>query len=352
VKLALRILVSAGLIAVAALAVLARLPGLKEGVSQEEVPALLAGAGLFVLLGGFWWLVCGRRLRPASLGWLVLALPTTLYLTEAGRLIAADWEGRRLAEAVRIENYEEAPILWPGFDGPVGLTVSFDLVHPEGVSALILPPEIRMGPALEVPRNKLNFTLTNGSGYFKDRYLAEPVGDLTLLKSVLFQRHYVNDSFDRDFEKWISAFRFAPGRRTHLTFHLHPGAIDYLAGPDRLCLSSQSFGQRVCGAGEEPSLGCARANWRRVTDPIYVAGTDLTALWMAAGAADMVVDLGPVLTATLRAESLLQGAPAAWTAMQKRLEPASLAAAGYELCAPGEDSHTDFRTCYCRTAGN
>ena len=336
-KLALRILVFVGLVVVAGFALLLLLPGLKEGVSQEEVPALFGAVGLFLLLGLMWWLVCGRSLKLSALGWLVLALPTAAYLTQAVQLIAADWEGRRLAEAVRIEGYEETPIIWPGFDGPVGLAVSFDLVHPEGVSALILPPEVRMGPDLEIPRDKLNFTQTNGSGYFKDRYLDAPVGDLTLLKSVLFQRHYVNDSFDRDYEKWISAFRFAPGRRTALTFHL---------------LSSQSFGHRVCRAGEDPSTGCASPNWRRVTEPIYAAGEDLTALWMAAGAADMVVDLGPVLTASLRAESRLQGDPEAWTAMQKRLEPAGLAAAGYGLCPPGEDSHTDFRTCYCRGAGN
>jgi len=352
VKLPFRGLVFIGLVAVAALAVLFLLPGMKEGASQEEVPALIGGVGLFGLLGFLWWLVCGRSLKASGLGWLVLALPAALYLAQAGRLIAADWEGRRLGEAVSIENYEEEPILWPGFDGPVGLTVRFDLVHPDGVSALILPPEVRMGPVLEIARSKLNFSQTSGSGYFKDSHLEQPVGDLTLLKSVLFQRHYVNDSFERDYEQWVSAFRFAPGARTRLIFRLHPGTIDYLESPDRLCLSGRSFGLRVCAAGEDPNQGCASPNWRSVTDPIYAVGDDLTALWMAAGTADMVVDLGPVLTTTLRAQSRLQGDPKSWTAMQRRLEPDGLAAAGYQLCPAGEGSHTAFRTCYCRDAGN
>jgi hypothetical protein len=179
----------------------------------------------------------------------------------------------------------------------------------------------------------------------------EPVGDLALLKSVLFQRLYVNDSFEPKY-KWNSGFDFAPVARTRLTFHLHPGTLDYLESPDRLCLSSRSFGLRVCETGEDPKQGCASPNWRPVTDPIYAVGNDLTALWMAAGAADMVVDLGPVLTATLRAQSRLQGDPEGWTAMQRRLEPAGLTAAGYELCPAGEGSHTAFRTCYCRDAGN
>ena len=183
--LALRIIVFIGLVAVAALALLLLLPGLKEGVSQEQVPALFGGVALFLLLGLVWWLVCGRSLKPSVLGWLVLALPTAAYLVQAGQLIAADLEGRRLAKAASIENYEETPILWPGFDGPVGLTVSFDLVHPEGITALILPPEIRMGPALEIARDKLSFTQTSGSGYFKDSYVEAPVGDLALLKSMV-----------------------------------------------------------------------------------------------------------------------------------------------------------------------
>ncbi len=351
-KWALRALVFVGLLAAAAVALLLLFPGLKEGVSQEELPALIGGLGVVVLLGLLWWLVCGRSLKLSLIGWLVLALPTAVGLTQAGRLIAANLQGLRLASAAGIEGYHEAPIQWPGFDGPVGLTISFDLVHPEGISALILPPEIRMGPDLEIPRDKLNPTQTAGSGYFKNYYLEKPVGDLTLLKTVLFQHLYVNDSFGQDYEKWVSAYRFAPGGRTRLTFHLLPGTIDYLESPERLCLSSQSFGLRLCEAGEDPKVGCASPNWRQVTDPVYAAGSDVTALWIAVGAADMVADLGPLLTATLRAGSRLQGDPEGWTAMQKRLEPAGLAAAGYRLCPPGEDSHTAFRTCYCRDAAD
>ncbi len=351
-KWALRALVFIGLLAAAAAALLLLFPGLKEGVSQEELPALIGGLGLFVLLGLLWWLVCGRSLKLSLVGWLVLALPTAVGLAQAGRLIAANLQGLRLASDSGIEGYQETPIQWPGFDGPVGLTISFDLVHPEGVSALILPPEIRMGPDLDIPRDKLNPTQTAGSGYFKNYYLEKPVGDLTLLKTVLFQHLYANDSFGQDYEKWVSAYRLAPGGRTRLTFHLLPGTIDYLESPERLCLSSQSFGLRVCEAGEDPKVGCASPNWRQVTDPVYATGSDVTALWIAVGAADMVADLGPLLTARLRAGSRLQGDPEGWTAMQKRLEPAGLAAAGYRLCPPGEDSHTAFRTCYCRDAAD
>ena len=65
----------------------------------------------------------------------------------------------------------------------------------------------------------------------------------------------------------------------------------------------------------------------------------------------MTADLGPILTEILRAHSRLQGDPDAWTALQKRLEPAGLRDAGYRLCPPGEESHTAFRTCFCRDGG-
>ena len=351
-KLVLRCLVFVGLVAAAGLALLLLFPGLKEGMSQEELPALLGGTVALLLLGLLWWLVCGRSLKLSILGWLVLALPTAIGLSQAGRLVAANLQGLRLASLARIEDYKETPIVWPGFDGPVGLTISFDLVHPDDVSALILPPEIRMGPDLDIPRNELNSTRTGGSGYFKDNYLDRTVGDLTLLKTVLFQHLYVNDSVDQESEKWLSAYHFAPGGRTRLTFHLLPGTIDYLEGPNRLCLSSQSYGIRVCETGEDPKVGCASPNWHHVVDPIYAEGSDVSALWVAAGPADMVADLSPLLTSTLRAKSRLQGDPKGWTAMQKRVEPAGLAAAGYRLCPPGQGSHTAFRTCFCRAAAD
>ena len=79
-------------------------------------------------------------------------------------------------------------------------------------------------------------------------------------------------------------------------------------------------------------------------------GSDLSALWLASGASDLTVDLSAQLTAALRTKSTLQSKPAEWTAMHRRLEPAGLTKAGYELCPPGEESHTRFRTCYCRAA--
>lgn len=133
-----------------------------------------------------------------------------------------------------------------------------------------------------------------------------------------------------------------------MTYYLLPGTVDYLPDPNRICLNNTSRGIRVCASDERPESGCTSPNRRRVAGPVYADGLDLSALWMAAGGFDMVADLSSPLTAVLRAQSALQSGPDSWTAMHRRLEPAGLDRAGYRLCAGGTDSHTSFRTCYCR----
>lgn len=347
-----RLLLFVAIVALSALGLLMLLPGMKEGVSWEETPFYVGGALGFPVLGVVWWYACGRSLAKAVPAWIVLALPTLGSAAIAFSLVTAYFEGQRLAGAVDIEGYSETPIRWPGFDGPVGLTVRFDLVHPTGLSALLLPPEVRMGPALDIPRNLLSSTQTGGSGYFKDTYLETPVGDLALLKTVLFQRHYVNDQAEQEYQNWTSALDFDADGRTAITYHLHPGIVDYLVDPARLCLSNLSPGIPRCEKGQDPKeRGCRSRNRIDPPAPQYTEGRALTALWMAAGSGDMAADFGPVLTETLRAKSNLQGDPELWTAIQKRLEPDGLRKAGYRLCPPGDNSHTAFRTCFCRDSG-
>ena len=124
------------IIAVSGLALLALLPWMKEGASLSELHFVLGGVLLLVLLGGIWWLACGRSLPKAVAGWIVLTVPALAHAALAVSLVTAYFGGLRLAKNVGIENFSEAPIHWPGFHGPVGLTLKFEIVHPEGVSAL------------------------------------------------------------------------------------------------------------------------------------------------------------------------------------------------------------------------
>jgi hypothetical protein len=61
------------------------------------------------------------------------------------------------------------------------------------------------------------------------------------------------------------------------------------------------------------------------------------------------VDLSAPLTAALRARSALEGNPAAWERLVRRLEPPGLAAAGFVPCAPAPDRGGQH--CLCRAAG-
>lgn len=314
-------------------------PGAKEGYGWSDLPMLLANVGALFALGALWWLIVQRSARRAAVGWAILAIPIILTLTVIVLLLAARFEGVRLAETVRVAAYAETPIHWPGFDGPVGMEITVTLRHPKGADALITPPEIRMAPAVDIPADRLYVTRTNGAGYFKDYYLEDKTGPVTLLKSVLFQRLY---------PERFSTRKFETGGVTTLRYHLHPGTVALLESRDRLCLMSRSAGVPRCARGVEPETGCLWDSWPQITTPIYSIGGDLTAIWIAAGGNDMFADFGTQLTETLRQSSALQNDPNVWRAMQRRLEPEGLMRAGYRICPQGPNTHTASRVCYCR----
>ena len=326
------------------------LPLVKEGSSMDDLAVIGSVIAAALVLGLIWWLAVGRTLELALLGWGVLALPVAAHGAIAVSLLVAYYQGYRLATATEITDYHEEPIMWPGFDGPVGVTVTLGLAHPSGASAVIQPPEIRMGPKVDIKRQHLVASLRSGSGYFKDNYLEKPVGALVLLKPVLFQRVFRNEAARRSLYRWSASADFAAGERTALTYHLLPGTVDYLPERNRICLTNRSFGIPLCQAGQLPQTGCAPPRMGPVSTVTYEMGKDLSALWLASGASGLTVDLSAQLTSVLRARSSLQSKPAQWTAMHRRLEPAGLMKAGYELCPPGEESHSRFRTCYCRAA--
>ena len=315
------------------------LPGMKEGHSFEELPFHFGGAAILTTAGVAWWYGAGRSARRAVVGWIILAPPFLAALFVAGDLALARYQGIRLADSVRIAGYREIAIEWPGFDGPVGLRVEIELEHGSAPGGTLSPPELRMGPSIEVPLDRAWAVQTSGSGYFKGDSEALRGPPLTLLKSVLFRAQPQNPDWSQ---------RLGPEDHSRVAFELYPGIIYRLDGPSRLCLSDLAPGLPTCATGQEPQSGCRRRGSRIELEPVYHDGADLSALWYFFGGSDLIADLGAKLTATLRQQSRLQGAPEAWTAMQRRLEPAGLARAGYVLCPSGPDSHTGFSVCYCR----
>jgi hypothetical protein len=327
--------------AVSALLFLASIPAVVHRTAPELDQTLLIPAGLLAL-AIIWWFVSGRIWAFAVLGWLVLAVPFSAHALWQSRILLADHKGETLSRQMTVENFRETPIFWDGFDGPVGVTIELDLVHPPTLDGFVFTPQIRMAPAYDIAADDLQSSRTFSGGYFKDWHIGEDVGDLVLLKPVLFQGIYEDNPPDHDIDA-LSA-----SGRTHLIYRLHPGAIDQLPSRDKICLASPSFGLPACAAAQDASAGCVGKHTRKVTDVTYNIGTDLNALWTASGRSFRNADIGVLISTALREHSILQGNSAAWTALQKRFEPAGLAAAGYQLCPPGKDSHDIGKVCYCR----
>lgn len=315
------------------------LPGLKEGLSFEEWPFYLGGAALLAAAGVAWWYGSGRALRRAAVGWVILAPTFAAALLVVGNLVLARYRGIQFADSLAIVGFRETPIEWPGFDGPVGLRLDLELEHAPPPGGALYPPELRMGPSVEVPLERASAALTGGSGYFKGGAQSRATTRLTLLKALLFRDGGSNPEWSQPLD---------PSGRSRVSFELYPGIIDRHHGTDRLCLSDRAPGLPACSPGQKPTSGCRRQGHRIEVMPRYHDGSDLSALWYLFGGSDLVADLGATLTAALRAQSRLQRAPQAWIAMQRRLEPDGLVDAGYALCPPGADSHTSFSVCYCR----
>lgn len=327
--------------AVSALLFLDSIPAVVHRTAPEPGRTYFILAGLLAL-GSAWWLISWRSRALTLLGWLVLAVPFSAHALWQTSILLADQKGANLPAQMQIENFRETAIFWHGFDGPVGIAVEFDLIHPSGLEGLVFTPQVRMAPAYDIARDDLQSTRTFSGGYFQDWHIDAAVGDLTLLKPVLFQRLYADSPPDHDFDL------LDPSGRTHLVYRLYPGTVDRLDSKDRICLVNPSFGLPACAANEEPSSGCVGKYTRKVTDITYAIGTNLNALWTADGRTFRNADISPLITQALRQHSSLQGNRAAWTALQKQFEPAQLAAAGFGKCPPGEDSHSIGRVCFCR----
>ena len=268
---------------------------------------LLTGYGERPQMPVIWWFVSGRKWAFAVIGWLVLAVPFSAHAIWQGKILIADRKGANLAGQMTIENFRETPILWDGFDEPVGLTIELDLVHPAGLEGFVFTPQIRMAPAYDIAADDLQSSRTFSGGYFKDWHIGEDVGDLVLLKPVLFQSIYVNTPPDHDVDALDAS------GRTHLIYRLHPGTVDLLASQDEICLVNASFGLPNCAPDQDATAGCVGKNTTKVTDVTYHIGADLNALWTATGRTFRNADIGHLIATVMREHSSLQGDSAAWT---------------------------------------
>ena len=224
-----------------------------------------------------------------------------------------------LAKKIRIENFTETPIVWPGFDGPVGIRFDFDLLHPK-LNANVFPPTIWMGPQKKMQLDWLyNFDLY---------YLYEGVYPGRNSNTQLRLGGVLLPVAPRGSGRLDGPI--APRR----SYELFPTTVNLLENPSKLCLKINSY-----------SLPTAD---KKIA--IFNDGENLSAVWYIAGSSNLRVDLSELLTEKLRSRSFLQNNPEEWRKIHKRWEPDGLLQAGYQQCKllPKDLDRKSGRQCYCR----
>ena len=266
-------------------------PWLKEGYGTEELPVFAGLAGGLALCGFAWWWLCGRRdSKLFRTGVLVLGLPFAVYAYLSGKTLYEELLGRQMARGLTVSNYREQPIVWPGFDGPIGLAIEFDAHHSIDRSGNLYSPVIAMVP-------QLSYEL-----YFRDYTRAQ------LMTPIMQQRT-------------LPSLNAPP---THVRYELYPSPVQRVF-EGRLCIKEQKY---------MPAS---------VTSNI---GESLSAGWFLAAHGGAIADFSPQLTSAVRSGSSLQGKPADWRRIFARVTPEGLAAAGYSPCEQQKPGWNDV--CYCR----
>lgn len=83
----------------------------------------------------FWW----------KAGLLVLGLPLIYYTFMGSKGVFHIAQLAMFERSVKIENYREELVKWPGFEQAVGLRITFDLVYPYVINGKLYHPKILVG---------------------------------------------------------------------------------------------------------------------------------------------------------------------------------------------------------------
>jgi hypothetical protein len=284
-------------VVISAAALFALLPWVKEGYDLGDLPRFAGMAAGLAMVAWLWWRVGRGGARIAGLA--TLAMPLLVYSGLSFWLAFNFWYGRRLEGQTHIASLQAAPIVWPEFEGPVGVRIEMELVHPRGLDVTLLPPKIAMTELRELTaRQYFSFLSMVQRGS-----LAVPL-------------------FPAGHDAPRDVFRDSP---TKLVYELYPAAMNQIENSRHVCLWKDFAGARL-----DMNTAYLAASWYFITK----GGSN--------------VDLSRQLSERIRASDLFRSmTQAEWTAMLRRLEPAELARAGYKKC-PEPNPQGINQSCFCR----
>ncbi len=297
---------------------------LVAGKEGSDTLDLVLGAVLSIALLIIWWslskLFITRYQKILSLsGRVILSAITLIYTLTTIPYIISYFKGPMLVKEIRIENFKETPIIWPGFDGAVGIRLDFDLLHSK-IDGNLLRPIIWMGPQKKM---QLDWLYS-----FDQHYLYDGV--------------YPGRNSNTQLRLRVSPYPLAPYRSGRLdgavaprkSYELFPATVSRIESQSNLCLKINSY-----------SLPTADKKTATFND-----GENLSVAWFIAGTSNLRVDLSELLTEKLRNRSFLQNNPKEWRKIHKRWEHNGLLRAGYQQCniLPDDLDKKSGRQCYCR----
>lgn len=208
---------------------------------HERALIYSAGAILFGALAFFWLRIHGRgevrnvgERRMYRAGLFLTLSPLLYFFWVGGSAVLDSAQLYTFSRSIEIENYRETPILWDGFDSPVGLRITMDVSYPFQVDGHFRPPKVVTGISAQAVKE-------GGNEKYWD-YCVEVARDgLGCLTSPLWP----NPAFDILDSESV----------TTVAYELYPANLYYRESNDKVCLRKRyPYAQAVRNTGDMAAM--------------------------------------------------------------------------------------------------
>ncbi len=272
------------------------------------------GVGIMFIFSGlvYLWFSLYRKheaknvwdIRLRFLGYFVTGLPALIYILIVVQQTYRLVQVKIFTSQTVISEYQEQPIIWQGFDSPVGIRISITLDYPMALPGYMRYPKLVMGKmGSEIP-------VDLDRAYWK--YCSEPV---------------VDESSCLTTPIWpVKDFPVLPENSpSELSFDLFPSNLYYMENENRVCLKK-----------------------RNPYSEVSFVGLDKIVLWHLIGN-NHKLELTEMLTTTVREKSKLLKDIDLVQKIYRNAESGAFLAAGYQGCEIKRAiPFTSETECFCK----